>query len=364
MILEAFLNGYMGIGCDMHPLAAKITKAKIDILTINQHECKKGISKLIERLEHVPTTFSQSAECFTEETIDEIFRWFPKPVVYKLNWLLSQVRAIKTPAIREFLEVMLRRRAIPLEDAPVIEQFTQRTLEQFKLLEAFWRVSKYQPMPSINPRIALGDCRKPETLRDLGLEEKTIDLIITSPPYATALPYIDTDRLSLLVILGMTSKERGPLEEQLTGSREISKREKQTVEKLLNDAKETIGLSSSLLELVRNIYNRNQQTASGFRKQNLPALLFRYFQDMKLAFDNMAYVLKPGASSFVVVGDSKTTAGEDIIPIPTGALLTEVASLCGLQCVEQIPISVTTENMAHIRNAIVENVVLHFVRES
>ena len=381
MILEAFLNGYTGIGCDMHPLAAKITKAKIDILTISEGECQKGISKFIEKLELVPTTFPQSTACFAEETVDEIFRWFPKPVVYKLNWLLSRVRVIKIPAIREFLEVILssiirdvsqqeprdlriRRRTIPLEDAPVIELFTQRALEQFKLLQAFWKVFEHQPVPSVYPRVALGDCRKPETLRDLGLEKETVDLIVTSPPYATALPYIDTDRLSLLVLLGMTSKERGLLEEQLTGSREISKHEKETLETLLNDAEETIGLPSDLLKLVGDIYNRNQRTVSGFRKQNLPALLFRYFRDMKLAFDNMAYVLKPGASSFVVVGDSKTTAGEDIIPIPTGALLAEVASHCGLRCIEQIPISVTTENMAHIRNAIVENVILHFVRET
>ena len=51
--------------------------------------------------------------------------------------------------------------------------------------------------------------------------QKNVDVIITSPPYATALPYIDTDRLSLLSILGLPSKKRRKTEFVLTGSREI-----------------------------------------------------------------------------------------------------------------------------------------------
>ena len=43
------------------------------------------------------------------------------------------------------------------------------------------------------------------------IKEK-IDVIITSPPYATALPYIDTDRLSLLAVLDHSSRKRKDVE--------------------------------------------------------------------------------------------------------------------------------------------------------
>ena len=380
-ILEAFLNGYRAFGCDMHPLAVKITKAKTNILSVNEDECKKVLSKLLEKLANAPANFPQRTSQFVEEIINEIYSWFPKPVIHKMNWLLSQIRAINNENISEFLEVIfssivrdisqqdprdlrIRRRDVPIEDAPVIELFMERLTDQFNLLQSFWKVEEHQPFWTIAPQTVLGDCRKAKTITDLNLAKATIDLIVTSPPYSTALPYIDTDRLSLLTLFNMQSKERGLLEERLTGSREISKREKATLDSTLNCSTEVIGLPYTLLQLVRNIHSRNEQAKSGFRKQNVPATLLRYFHDMSLAFDNMAYVLKTGASAFVVVGDSKTTAGEEVIPIPTTNLLVEIATQRGLHCVEQIPISVTTENMAHMRNAIVENAILHFVRES
>lgn len=380
VVLEAFLNGYAGIGCDMHPLAAKISRAKVNILALSEDEYDKGISRFLSNLERVPSKFPRSTSHLKKNAIDEIRSWFPEAVVYKLDWLLSQVECVRIPVIREFLEVILssiirdisqqnprdlriRRRDVPLEDAPVIELFTHCLSEQFRSLQAFWNVSGHQPFRSMTPQIVLGDCRERETIKNLGLEKASVDAIVTSPPYATALPYIDTDRLSLLVLFGMTARDRGPLEEHLTGSREISKGEKEILEAMLLHTAEAAILSPNIDELIRNIYNRNQRSAAGFRKLNLPALLLRYFLDMKQAFENMAFVLKPGSSAFVVVGDSKTTAADEVISIPTANFLVDIAMQCGLQCVEQIPISVTTENLAHIRNAIVDNTILHFVRQ-
>ena len=60
----------------------------------------------------------------------------------------------------------------------------------------------------------------------------SVDLVLTSPPYATALPYIDTDRLSLLTLFDLSSSERRPLDGGLIGSREISLVERRRIENL------------------------------------------------------------------------------------------------------------------------------------
>jgi len=366
-----------GVGCDMHPLAAKISSAKVGILTVERSQCSEILSAFLARVEYTPIAFPKNVDQFGEEILGEIFSWFPEPVVYKLNWILSLIETIGNPIVREFLQVLLsniirdvsqqeprdlriRRRKQPIEDAPVIELFADKLGEQIRRLSAFWSVSKYQPSHSIPAHVIAGDSRDPRTFSQLGLSEGSVDLIVTSPPYATALPYIDTDRLSLLVLFGMESQERGLLEKSITGSREITKKDKLSFEASLYDEGPVKNLPLNILEFLRNIHDRNQQADVGFRRENSPSLLVRYFEDMAAVFQNMANVLKPRSDAFVVIGDSRTRVDGKMLQIPTTQFLADIGELCGFECVEQIQISVTTENLKHIKNAIVENTVLHF----
>jgi hypothetical protein len=376
--LEAFLNGMVGVGCDMHPLAAKITSAKVGILTVESAKCEKAIVQILDKLKLAQHgRLKKDTGQFKADVLDELFSWFPEPVVYKLNWLLSVIRATDTAAVREFLEVILssiirdvsqqdprdlrvRRRKLPLEDAPVAEMFAEHLGEQLDRLRDFWQASCYWPVHTLAPRIAVGDSRQWSTFHELALEPGKVDLVVTSPPYATALPYIDTDRLSLLIIFGMTSSERRILEQRLTGSREITNQEKAIVEKVLFAPPEATQLPSSVLQLIRTIHSLNKDTDAGFRRLNTPALLLRYFSDMSNAFANIARVLSPQGEAFVVIGDSQTTAGGQVVNIQTTRLLRGIGEQCGFSCVEVIPITVTTENLRHIRHAITENTVLRF----
>ena len=74
-----------------------------------------------------------------------------------------------------------------------------------------------------------------KTFNNMGIKKSSVDLVLTSPPYATALPYIDTDRLSLLTICGLNSKARKPYENNITGSREISKNDKKNLESIIRE---------------------------------------------------------------------------------------------------------------------------------
>lgn len=376
-ILEAFLNGMVGVGCDMHPLATKIARAKVEILAIEPARCEQAILQVLDRVTSPKHTIPQDTGQFRAEILGELFSWFPEPVVYKLNWLLSTIRAANVAAVREFLEVVLssiirdvsqqdprdlriRRRKPPLEDAPAIEIFAGRLREQLQRLRDFWSASCYWPVHTHLPKIIVGDSRQADTFRGLGLEAQGVDVVVTSPPYATALPYIDTDRLSLLVLFGMTSSERRTLERRLTGSREITTREKTDLERILFETPERTLLPVSVLELIRTIYRLNEGTDAGFRRLNKPSLLLRYFSDMQKVFVNLVNVLSPTGEAFVVVGNNQTTAGGQTINIRTTELLRDIGEQSCFTCVEEIPITVTTENLRHIKHAITENTVLRF----
>ena len=60
----------------------------------------------------------------------------------------------------------------------------------------------------------------------------------------------------------------------------------------------------------------------------------------------------------IVIGDNRTIIAGESVRIPTTDLVQSVAHNVGFESLEQIDISVTTENMLHQKNAITANVVL------
>ena len=132
-------------------------------------------------------------------------------------------------------------------------------------------------------------------------------MIITSPPYATALPYIDTDRLSLLSILGLPSKKRRKTEFVLTGSREIEPDAKAMIENDIKNRNFKQIKSQIAANLIKKLYKTNLNSNAGFRKKNMPSLLYRYFQNISLTLGNINKLIKKNGSVFFVVGDNFTT---------------------------------------------------------
>jgi hypothetical protein len=219
-------------------------------------------------------------------------------------------------------------------------------------------VAGRQPGRLIPPTVLEGDARKDETMAALGLGPASVDCVVTSPPYATALPYIDTDRLSLLSILGMQSGVRSELEQTLTGSREIKNRARLALEQEFLDPSAMSRLPKDVVEAIRSIHRANAAGDAGFRRANVAALLWRYFSDMKANLEQVEKVMKPGSRAFYVVGNSRTNAGGEWVAIETCRNLTAIADSVGLKHAEPIAIDVTTERYQHMKNAITENQVI------
>ena len=378
-LLEGMLNGFRAYGCDFNPLAAKIAHAKTGVLTVSREVVDLAIRTLLYRVSHRRGDVPVALDQFPATTHDELTRWFPLAVLHKLNWLLGQARLLGTETLVGFFEVIvsslirevsqqdptdlrIRRRKTPLDDAPVLEMFEERLGQQHSRLQKYWTIAGRQPGRLVPPKVVQGDSRKHGSMESLGLGPNSVDCVVTSPPYATALPYIDTDRLSLLAILGMPSGLRSDLEEQLTGSREIRRSAKDQAEADLLDVDATQLLPDTVVTSVRDIYHANRSADVGFRRANMAALLWRYFCDMKQSMAVVANVLRPGAKAFYVVGDSRTKAGGNWVTIETTGSIGLIGEQVGLRETERIDIDVTTENFRHIKNAITKNQIIVFER--
>lgn len=374
-LLEGMLNGFSAHGCDFNPLAAKIARAKTSILAVDRDVADLAIRALMARLASGGSRIREGLEQFPDETHEELMRWFAEPVLHKLNWLLGQVRLLGEGSLADFFEVIIssiirdvsnqdpadlriRRRKVALKDAPVLELFQERLELQHKRMQKYWSVAGRQPGRLTSPTVIQGDSRRMETMTSMGLDANSVDCVVTSPPYATALPYIDTDRLSLLAIMGIPSQIRADLEENLTGSREIRRQAKGEAEASLLDPSASDVLPSIVVRAIRGIYRANQDAEVGFRRANMPALLWRYFKDIRDNLEQMVRVLKRGAKAFYVVGDSRTNAGGKWVQIETCSHIVAIGEMVGLRHVDSIDIDVTKENYKHIKNAITKNQIL------
>jgi len=372
-LLEGYLNGHRSFGCDMNPLAAKIAKAKVGILDVNPDVVREAVGTLVSRIEEGQTRPVNQREQFDAKCLDEVSKWFPEPVIAKLDRLLGSIRSVSEGVIRDFLEVVLssiirevsqqdpndlriRRRKEPINDADVFQLYLDALDTQYARVEKFWSVRGYSPDKFRPCRVVEGDSRNSEALDMLGLARNSVDLVLTSPPYATALPYIDTDRLSLLVLFGMDSSARRPVEQNLIGSREIVTKERRQLEQMMGDGKSS--LPESVSEYLLDLHRRVSKADVGFRRKNMPALLQRFFQDIAAVLKNCYYVLRPGGEAMIVIGDNRMRVESDYERIATTDFVQDIAIACGLELLERIDISVTTENLVHMKNAITENVVL------
>ena len=376
VLLEAYLNGIKGIGMDMNPIAVKIAKTKTSILQINPCLFENITAKFLSQIAKISNPKNADAY-FAEDIRTELYSWFPELVVHKLAEVLKIIDGIPVVVIRDFLEVMvssivrkisqqdprdlrIRRRSEPLNDAPVIELLTEQVIKYRKNILEFAKYANCSPYPFYQSKAYHLDNRIIESYTHSNFSQKTIDAVITSPPYATALPYIDTDRLSLMLLFRLRSKERSQLEKDITGSREITVANRSKIDTLIEEG-DFNGISSkSAIETVNEVYSLNKNAKVGFRKKNKAALLYRYFSHMEMVMTRVDEVLSKGKPAFFVIGNNKTKAGDKDISIFSNKILAEIGESLGWKKILSIPISVTLENYKHAKNSISENDIIWF----
>src|SRR5205823_9440987 len=129
-----------------------------------------------------------------------------------------------------------------------------------------------QPKEGTTQVAILGDTRDAAAAVGVMLanrKRKTFDGAITSPPYATAMPYLDTQRLSLALLGLMGSRELRHGERQQIGNREIQDKQRLSLEA---DIRANAGeLPDTVIGFCRRLLNLADDKSHGFRRPNGPA---------------------------------------------------------------------------------------------
>lgn len=359
--VEAVLGGHTAQALDMNPLSVFMTRTKCGILSTRPQLLGNAFATLRATLTRAKTGGAMPYFASLPEQ-DQVYlsRWFSADVLCALDRISSAISELRGPLIRDFFRLcqsnILRKVSWQKEDdlrvrreeaqkisfQEAIMTFIVETERNAKHVAAFLG-SEQAPVGKCT--IRSGDARSEDCLWP-----NQCDVIITSPPYATALPYLDTDRLSL-IYLGLLPKSNLRARDRLMiGNREISERCRRDLWQQFKA--EEVRLPDEAKSLIHEIHNQNAlDPNAGFRRKNLPSLLFQYFRDMQKAIGAMRVSVRKGGDVFVVVGDNQTVANGNTIRIPTISLLKEISEAQGFETVEVLPMEMLVNRQIHRRNA-------------
>jgi len=374
--VEAILLGCRAVAMDINPLSLLMTRAKCEILSTPADELVAEYQSLrADLLSHNPASQSSLPwlENLPRHDQDYLSRWFAPDVLDQCDPIAVRVHGTSHPACRSLFRASLsnilrgiswqknddlrvRKEVQPNREVDVVNEFLTEVAGAVTSILAF--SCENNDLKLKPAQILSGDARRSNILLS-GLAGR-VDAIVTSPPYATALPYIDTDRLSLSYLGLLPRSQHRGREQQMIGNREISKKHRMGYWEEYENHR--TALPESITRLIDRIERLNRSTDVGFRRRNVPPLLARYFLDMGEVFRAFLGLLRTGAPAYVVVGNNHTFAGGERIDIETHDLLAQLGESVGLSLDDSVQMQMLTSRDIFKKNTGNSETILMFRR--
>ena len=291
-VLEAARLGRQAVGCDIDPLARLITEAKLadqnplEALRVGTTVVEQARRCFHEHPAALKNALTRRLDCKARTFVDY---WFHPQQQLELVALLDAIESCTPRRLRRFMEmvfsstiiaksggVSLARDLAHTRPHRVLDKKPKSALVEFpkKLRSALATAGDGAVGPNADIRA--------KSAEDTGLPCSSVDLIVTSPPYANnAIDYMRAHKFSL-VWLGWKIGDLTDIRAQCLGHEAAATRE---FKSLPSQCENTI----ARLERV----DRKKATA-----------LRRYFGEMTTVIGEMHRVLKQGRCAVVVVGTS------------------------------------------------------------
>lgn len=294
-ILEAFSLDRQALGFDIDPLAVSISSVKstclnyLDVEKIGYEIIQQAEKNLLDKKDQLIEALEGK---FTPTTRKFIDYWFSLETQIELISLLTEIEKIKDKKLKNFFQLIFSaiiitksggvslawdlghtrphklKQGLPKNYRPAIPEFKKRFLKN---------LSSLTNIPLQNKAwVNFGNAE------NLSLKNESVDLIFTSPPYASnAIDYMRAHKFSL-TWLGYSIDYLSQLRKQYFGGETISQ--------------------FSFLNLPKNTSYIITKISSLDKKKGLA--LHRYYSEMKVVLAESLRVLKPGQAAVFVVGSS------------------------------------------------------------
>ena len=354
-LVECSHFGAIGHGVDINPFAVFLANAKLLALSTPAEKLRSTLNNLCTALKR-PNCARTPAEDDTRSRY--LKSWFDPKILQSIEIVRNLIEgraesqvpiflAITSNLLRDYSlqdpkDLRIRRRRSPLPTVPIADAFISATRQFIDNLEAAQSVLDHQPTAS---RANLLDT----TALTFDSTAAPFDAVITSPPYAMALPYIDTQRLSLVWLKLIHPDQISVLESELVGSRESRGKARKSMDSELRHNQGNLpNAQAEFCNQLKCAVGPND----GFRRQAVPRLLYRYFVSMQQSFRAIGRAVRSGAPFALIVGHNHTTLDGTRYDIETPAHLANIASNEGWNVRELMPLQTYQRYGYHMNNAI------------
>lgn len=309
VMLEANLSGRRAYGADSNPLAVLITQVKTKY--INRESLQRNKEKIISSAKRWSIQndfdFSLISYWFSDSTIRQL-----KNLEYAINKIMDEQqrafflvcfsnlikkvsfadpsisvpvrlnpeRFAKNPERMEFAKFKLK----TLENVDVYDKFDsicQLNIDRISTLQDVYHNDVYSKVISKDARLLTKEIGCDEKLQD-----ESVDLILTSPPYAGAQKYIRSSWLNLFWLGIKNSEDIRALNTKNIGREDYHKAEINKVE-------------TGIVAADRVLFSLYEEG-----KYERAFIVGNYLNEMKVAIDESIRVLKKGGYMVIVIGNN------------------------------------------------------------
>jgi len=318
-ILEAFLAGRRSIGFDIDPLSLLISEVKVTTLdtVIVQQTIQKIVEQAKKTLNDKNDKLVKALERkWDEQTKEFINYWFSYDTQKELLALRNEIEKIDIKFLKNFFDIAFsaiiitksggvslaldlahtrphRAKTVTSESGMIIfqEKATKTSPARMKILRKIQRsaIEEFEKrcwqnlngiLHSLSgrfcPQISLGNAMH------IPLENYSVDLIVTSPPYASnAIDYMRAHKFSL-VWMGYSLSQ-------------LSKKRKEYIGGESLDSVKLEELKGHPAHIVSGLMTLDRKKAGA---------IHRFFSEMTAMLREMFRVLRPGRCAIVVIGSS------------------------------------------------------------
>jgi DNA modification methylase len=335
LLVEATWTGLDSVGIEINPLSALMCNVKCDSLSIPLEELKKSIAKFLQSLRtnifSYESQFSGSSLLvppdYDKETIEKRKRNIPPKVASLLNEsntvdhiILAHelIKKVEDDRIRSFLLLSL---------SGAISDLARRRKGKLldvlagRLKNLYLRIFIFNKLNSVM-RTELGKSITyvADTREMKMVEDESVDAIVNSPPYSTALDYIKND-FPQLVLLELADIPE--LEMNMIGNPRFKVYSQSLLNEIQTNSSDFANLPKNAREIVCAL-SRYGRTKEAMRT-------YKFFKDMYLALKEMYRVLKRQSKCVIVIGNNHYKLDGNYAEVKNDQILKEMAFKLGFK---------------------------------
>jgi len=335
LLVEATWTELDSIGIEINPLSALMCNVKCDALSIPVDELREGIDNYLQNLRSNLLSYeTQSsgstllvAPDYNKETIEKRKKIIPAGVVALFSEPATVghvivahelAKKVKNEKVRDFLLLAL---SGAISDLARRRKGKLLEVLQGRLRNLYLRIYIFSKLNDVM-KIELGKSTTyAADTRDMKMvEDESIDAIVNSPPYSTALDYIKND-YPQLTLLELTDIPK--LETNMIGNPRFKVYSQSLLNEITNNGADYANLPQNAKETVSTLikYGRTKEAMR----------TYKFFKDMYLALKEMYRVLKRPSKCVIVIGNNHYKLDGNYAVVKNDAVLKEMALMLGFR---------------------------------